>query len=206
MNAASPLAVEARRVMCAEAAAVTLTAQRLDHVFVAAVALLDECRKAGRMVWCSGVGKSGHVAAHVAAKLSACGTPADFLHPVEAMHGDIGRVRSGDVCVAFSRSGACLEMITFTGVMAGQSDPKPVRCKVVAVTQDPASPMARYADLVLAVHPGPEACGYDLVPTASTAASMALGDALALCLMQVGNFGPEDFRKTHPGGALGGIT
>jgi arabinose-5-phosphate isomerase len=184
----------ARRVLTIEAEAVAALAARLDPGFDRAVDLLVGCK--GRVV-VAGMGKSGIVCQKIAATLSSTGSPAYFLHPAEALHGDIGLLVPGDVVLVVSNSGEteelvrCLELIKRLGV------------PIVAFTGRPDSTLARYADVHIDVSVAREACALDLAPTASTTASLAMGDALAVACYERRGFTASDFARTHPGGRLG---
>jgi arabinose-5-phosphate isomerase len=185
---------EGRRVLALEAAAVSALAERLDQSFVQAVEAI--LAATGRVI-VSGVGKSGIVGRKIAATLTSTGTPATFLHPVEALHGDLGIVGPGDVAILLSKSGESAELhglVEFLGRSGVQ---------VVAMTGRPDSTLARHASLVLDCGVAEEACPHDLAPTSSTTAALALGDALAVALLQRRGFGRDDFARLHPGGALG---
>lgn len=183
----------ARQVLAIESEAVAALAARLDASFDAAVDLLIGCR--GRVV-VTGMGKSGIVCQKIAATLSSTGTPAYFLHPAEAIHGDIGLLVPGDVVLAVSNSGEteelvrCLELIRRVGV------------PIVAFTGRPGSTLARHADVHVDVSVEREACALDLAPTASTTAALAMGDALAIACYERRGFTAKDFARTHPGGRL----
>lgn len=185
---------EARRVLRLEAEGIATLAERVGDSFVAAVEAI--LRSSGRVI-VSGVGKSGIVGRKIAATLTSTGTPAAFLHPVEALHGDLGIVDPGDVAILLSKSGeseelhGLLEYFRRLGVV------------VIAITGRGESTLARYATVVLDAAVAEEACPHDLAPTTSTTASLALGDALAVTLLRVRGFGREDFARIHPGGALG---
>jgi arabinose-5-phosphate isomerase len=184
----------ARRVLTIESEAVAALAARLDESFDRAVELLVGCK--GRVV-VAGMGKSGIVCQKIAATLSSTGTPAYFLHPAEALHGDIGLLVPGDVVLVVSNSGEteelvrCLELIKRLGV------------PIVALTGRPDSTLARHADVNVDVSVAREACALDLAPTASTTASLAMGDALAVACYERCGFTVTDFARTHPGGRLG---
>jgi arabinose-5-phosphate isomerase len=185
---------DARRVIRLEAAALASLEARIGEEFVRAVDLV--LRATGRVI-VAGVGKSGIIARKIAATLTSTGTPATFLHPVEALHGDLGIVGAGDVAILLSKSGqsdelrGLLEYFGRTGVA------------VLAITGRPDSMLARHADVVLDASVEEEACPMDLAPTCSTTAALALGDALAVALLQRRGFGKDDFARFHPGGALG---
>jgi arabinose-5-phosphate isomerase len=185
---------EARRALEIERQGLDGLKARLGDSFVQAVRLLYACK--GKVV-VSGVGKSGHVAHKIAATLASTGTPAFFLHPAEAIHGDLGMVGRDDVVLALSNSGHTEEVLRLLGPLRRMGVP------IVAMTGDPASELARRAELNLDVSVAQEACPLGLAPTASTTAAMAMGDALAVCLLRLRNFRPEDYAVFHPGGNLG---
>jgi arabinose-5-phosphate isomerase len=184
----------ARRVLEVESDAIRALGDRLDERFARAVALLEACR--GRVV-VTGIGKSGLVAKKLAATLAATGTPALFLHPAEAVHGDLGMLVRGDVAVALSNSGRTEELLALLPAI------KRLGVPLIVLTGDVTSRLARDADVVLDVSVREEACPMNLTPTASTTAALALGDALAVALLQRRGIRPEDLAGTHPGGALG---
>jgi len=184
----------ARKVLVTEADAVHALADRLDDNFVAAVQLLLNCQ--GRVV-VSGIGKSGHIARKLAATLASTGTPAFFVHPAEASHGDLGMVMREDVFVAMSNSGETDELINIIQLV------KRTVGHVIAITGRAESSLAKIADVHLDARVDKEACPNNLAPTASTTAALALSDALAIAVMDARGFGAEDFARSHPGGALG---
>lgn len=184
----------ARRVLAQQADALNLLASRLDPGFDAALACLLDIE--GRIA-VTGMGKSGHVAAKVAATLSSTGSPAYFIHPAEASHGDLGMMSGRDAVLAFSNSGETVELSDIVLFAARHGIP------VVAVTKNPQSFLGRHADHVLALPDVPEACPIGCAPTTSTTMQMALGDAVALGLLEARGFRPEDFHRFHPGGSLG---
>ena len=184
----------AHQVLTVEAAAVAALSAQLDESFDAAVELI---RTAPGRVVCSGMGKSGIVMKKVAATLASTGTPAFFLHPVEAIHGDLGMLVAGDVVLAASYSGATEELLRLVETL------KRLGVTLIAMTGNRESPLARAADLHLSVAIDKEACPLNLAPTASTTATLALGDALAMALLEARGFTPEDFARFHPGGRLG---
>ncbi|MBN9461836.1 MAG: KpsF/GutQ family sugar-phosphate isomerase [Burkholderiales bacterium] len=188
------LLAQAREVLRIEAEAVARLADRIDGGFAAACRIILACT--GRVV-VSGMGKSGHVARKIAATLASTGTPAFFLHPAEASHGDLGMVTRDDVFVALSNSGATEELLTIIPVVKRQG------ARLIAITGNPDSPLARLADAHLDARVDREACPLNLAPTASTTAALALGDALAVALLDARGFGELDFARSHPGGALG---
>ncbi len=167
---------------------------RTGSAFASAVALILACR--GRVV-VMGMGKSGHIGRKIAATLSSTGTPALFVHPAEASHGDLGMVAPGDVVLAISNSGESDELNVILPVL------KRLDVRVVAMTGGADSTLARHADLCLDSAVTQEACPLNLAPTASTTAQLALGDALAVALLDARGFRTEDFARSHPGGALG---
>jgi arabinose-5-phosphate isomerase len=190
-----PNALElARRVLRIEADAVLALIDRLDERFLAALSLIQQRR--GRVV-VSGIGKSGHIARKIASTLSSTGTPAYFLHPAEAIHGDLGMIESGDVFIALSHSGESEELISIIPQVKRRG------AKLVALTGRRDSTLAKEADVLLDAGVAQEACPHNLAPTASTTAALALGDALAVALLDARGFSADDFARSHPGGALG---
>jgi len=181
-------------VLRTEAAAVAGLVAQLDERFDRAVDLLRACP--GRVV-CTGMGKSGLVLQKIAATLASTGTPAFFLHPAEAVHGDLGMIVPGDVVLAASYSGTTEELLRLVESL------KRLGVPLVVMTANAASPLARHADLHLPVAIDREACPLDLAPTASTTATLALGDALAMALLEARGFTREDFALLHPAGRLG---
>lgn len=195
MTAASDAIVaRGRAVLEQEAAAVSALAQRLDGRFADAVSLLAKGN--GRIV-VSGVGKSGVIARKIAATLTSTGTPASFLHPVDGLHGDLGIVGRGDVAIVISKSGESNELMVLVDHL------KRLGVPVVSLTGNATSPLARQSDVVLDAAVESEACPFDLAPTTSTTVALALGDALAVALLERKGFKSEDFARLHPGGALG---
>ncbi len=184
----------ARQVLEIEAAAVLALVDRLDDRFDAAVQILDACR--GRVI-VTGMGKSGIISRKIAATLSSTGTPAFFLHPAEAVHGDLGVVQGDDVVVALSHSGETNELLRLLEMI------RRVGAQVICMTGAPDSSLAQAADVTLDCQVQIEACPLNLVPTASTTASLALGDAIAMTLLDKKGFREEDFANLHPGGQLG---
>ena len=184
----------AREVLEIEAAAITALIARLDQDFQRAVDLILACR--GR-VTVSGIGKSGHIARKIASTMSSTGTPAYFVHPAEASHGDLGMVTRDDVFIALSNSGESAELLAIVPLIKRQG------AKLISFTGNPDSTLAREADAHLYAGAEKEACPLNLAPTASTTAALALGDALALALMQAKGFSRDEFARSHPGGALG---
>jgi len=177
-----------------EAAAVLGLKARTGDAFVKAVQLMLDVR--GRVV-VMGMGKSGHVGRKIAATLASTGTPAMFVHPAEASHGDLGMIKPVDVVLAISNGGESEEITAILPVLKRQGVP------LVAMTGNVRSSLARHADIVLDSGVEKEACPLNLAPTASTTAQLALGDALAVALLDARGFKAEDFARSHPGGALG---
>ncbi|MBE0550452.1 MAG: KpsF/GutQ family sugar-phosphate isomerase [Rubrivivax sp.] len=184
----------AQRTFEIEARALLGLAARQGAGFARAVQAMLNCR--GRVV-VMGMGKSGHVGRKTAATLASTGTPAFFVHPAEASHGDLGMVMSGDVVLAISNSGESDELAAILPAM------RRLGVTLVVMTAQPESTLARHADMVLSSAVDEEACPLNLAPTASTTAQMALGDALAVALLDARGFREEDFARSHPGGALG---
>ncbi|WP_310450326.1 KpsF/GutQ family sugar-phosphate isomerase [Sulfuritalea sp.] len=183
-----------RQVLEIEAAAVAALGQRLGSEFGKAVVLILESR--GRVV-VSGIGKSGHIARKLAATFASTGTPAYFVHAAEAVHGDLGMITRDDVLIAISNSGENDELLTIVPLV------KRLGGKLIAITGNETSSLAQEADIHLDARVDQEACPLNLAPTASTTAALALGDALAVALLDARGFGAEDFARSHPGGALG---
>lgn len=191
----SPKALQlARQVLRVEADAVASLIPRIDDRFLAALELVLNCR--GRVV-VSGIGKSGHIARKIASTLASTGTPAFFVHPAEASHGDLGMITRDDVFISVSNSGESAELLTIVPLIKRQG------AKLIAMTGSPESSLAREADVHLDVGVAEEACPLGLAPTASTTATLALGDALAIALLDARGFGVDDFARSHPGGKLG---
>lgn len=184
----------ARQVLRTEADAILALVDRLDHHFARAVQLLFDCR--GRVI-VTGMGKSGIIARKIGATLSSTGTPAFFLHPAEAIHGDLGALQADDVVVALSYSGETEEIVRLLEMI------RRIGARLVAVTGDPTSTLGQIADVTLDCRVNEEACPLNLAPTASTTAALALGDALAMALLVRKGFRQEDFAGLHPGGKLG---
>ncbi|WP_432381205.1 KpsF/GutQ family sugar-phosphate isomerase [Duganella sp. P38] len=186
----------ARDTLQNEADAINALNARLenDDSVVQAISLLLNCR--GRVV-VSGIGKSGHIGRKIAATLASTGTPALFVHPAEAAHGDLGMVTADDAFIAISYSGESAELMTILPVV------KRMGSKVIAITGKPGSSLATIADVHLNVAVEKEACPMNLAPTTSTTVTLALGDALAVALLDLRGFKEEDFARSHPGGALG---
>jgi arabinose-5-phosphate isomerase len=177
-----------------EARALTALAARQGDGFVRAMRAMLECK--GRVI-VMGMGKSGHVGRKIAATLASTGTPAFFVHPAEASHGDMGMVQPGDVLLAISNSGESDELAVLLPAL------KRLSVTLVAMTGDEQSTLARNAEIVLSSRVDQEACPLNLAPTASTTAQMALGDALAVALLDARGFREDDFARSHPGGSLG---
>ena len=184
----------ARKVLQTEAAAILALVDRLDGSFERAVHLLLECR--GRVI-VTGMGKSGIICRKIAATLSSTGTPAFFLHPAEAIHGDLGVLQPDDTIVALSHSGETDELLRLLETI------KRLGARLIVITGEPHSTLGKAADVTLDCHVSKEACPMNLVPTASTTAALALGDALAMTLLVTKGFRQEDFANLHPGGKLG---
>jgi arabinose-5-phosphate isomerase len=185
----------ARRVLEIEADAVRALIERIDQRFQQAIELIHGRR--GRVI-VSGMGKSGHIARKIASTLASTGTPAYFVHPAEASHGDLGMIESGDVFIAISYSGASEELVQILPLVKRRG------AKLIALTGNPGSALAREADVHLDAGVAQEACPHNLSPTASTTAALALGDALAVALLDVRGFSAADFARTHPRGNLPG--
>jgi arabinose-5-phosphate isomerase len=184
----------ARKVLAIEAEAISALIPRLDRQFLDAVALILGCH--GRVV-VAGIGKSGHIARKIASTMASTGTPAFFVHPAEASHGDLGMIQRDDILVALSHSGESAELLTIIPVIKREG------AKLIAITGDAHSTLARQADVHLDAGVAQEACPLNLAPTASTTAALALGDALAIALLDARGFSEKDFARKHPGGALG---
>jgi arabinose-5-phosphate isomerase len=192
--ASETMLARARATFDIEAAAVLGLKRRIGPSFVAAVRKILQVR--GRVV-VMGMGKSGHVGRKIAATLASTGTPALFVHPAEASHGDLGMIKAVDLVLAISNSGEVEELTVILPVVKRQGVP------LIGMTGHTDSTLARHADIVLDSGVEKEACPLNLAPTASTTAQMALGDALAVALLDARGFGAEDFARSHPGGALG---
>ncbi|OIO82280.1 MAG: arabinose-5-phosphate isomerase [Gallionellaceae bacterium CG1_02_60_948] len=192
---AAPHALDlARQVITIEADAVKALVARIDTDFLNALNLILACQ--GRVI-VSGMGKSGHIARKIAATFSSTGTPAYFVHPGEASHGDLGMVTAQDVFIGISYSGESEELLTIVPILKRQG------AKLISLTGNPQSSLAREADAHLDGAVAQEACPMGLAPTASTTAALALGDALAVALLDAKGFGEADFARSHPGGSLG---
>jgi len=184
----------ARKVLQTEAAAVLALVDRVDDKFARAVELVRHCK--GRVI-VTGMGKSGIVCRKIAATLASTGTPAFFLHPAEAVHGDLGVIQSDDVVIAMSYSGETEELTRVLETL------KRIGAPLIALTGEVRSTLAQAADVALDCSVSEEACPMNLVPTASTTAALAMGDALAMTVLVEKGFKPEDFANLHPGGKLG---
>lgn len=184
----------ARRVIETEAAALRQMAAELPPGFDEVVGMI--LAAPGRVI-VSGMGKSGHVARKIAATLASTGTPAIFVHPAEASHGDLGMIAKGDICLMLSNSGETAELKDMIAYASRFGIP------IVAITKKPESTLGQAADMILQLPDAPEACAIGMAPTTSTTASMALGDALAIVLMEAHDFREDRFRTFHPGGKLG---
>jgi arabinose-5-phosphate isomerase len=184
----------ARKVLQTEAAAILALVERLDESFERAVRLLLECK--GRVI-VTGMGKSGIICRKIAATFASTGTPAFFLHPAEAIHGDLGVLQPEDTIVALSHSGETDELLRLLETI------RRLGARLIVMTGEPQSTLGKAADVTLDCHVSKEACPLNLVPTASTTAALALGDALAMTLLVTKGFRQEDFANLHPGGKLG---
>ena len=184
----------ARRVLRIEADAVAALADRIGAEFEQALDII--LKRHGRVI-VTGIGKSGHIARKLAATLASTGTPAYFVHAAEAAHGDLGMITPEDVVIALSNSGSSEELLMIVPLVKRQG------ARLIAMTGKPESPLAREADVHLEAAVAEEACPLNLAPTASTTAALALGDALAVALLDARGFAAEDFARSHPGGALG---
>jgi len=194
MPSPDPLIARGRRVLATEAEAVAALEHRLGEDFAAACRLILSCE--GRVV-VTGMGKSGHVGSKIAATLASTGSPSFFVHPAEAGHGDIGMITAKDVVLALSNSGETDELLTILPVI------KRLDVPLIALTGKKGSTLARYATVALDVSVPAEACPLNLAPTASTTATLAMGDALAVAVLEARGFTEEDFARSHPGGSLG---
>ncbi|HPX87662.1 MAG TPA: KpsF/GutQ family sugar-phosphate isomerase [Methylophilaceae bacterium] len=184
----------AREVLLLEASEINALANRLDQHFSNAVALILQCK--GRVV-VSGMGKSGHIGGKIASTLASTGTPAFFMHPAEASHGDLGMITAGDIVIALSNSGESDELLAIITPL------KRLGASIIAITGNDASSLAQAADIHLSASVSKEACPLGLAPTSSSTVALALGDALALCVLDQRDFTAEDFARSHPGGSLG---
>jgi arabinose-5-phosphate isomerase len=184
----------ARAVIETEAGAVAALSERIDEQFLAACSFMVNC--SGRVV-VIGMGKSGHIGSKIAATMASTGTPAFFVHPAEASHGDLGMIKPGDVVLAISNSGETEEVNIILPLL------KRTGVKIVAMTGNPDSSLARHADAHIDVGVEKEACPLGLAPTSSTTAALVMGDALAVSLLETRGFTREDFARSHPAGQLG---
>ncbi|NOL49922.1 KpsF/GutQ family sugar-phosphate isomerase [Pelistega europaea] len=194
MQREHPYLKSGRQTIITEAETLSTLAEHLGESFVHAVGLLLACK--GRVV-VTGIGKSGHIGHKIAATLASTGSPAFFVHSAEAVHGDLGMITGDDVVMAISYSGQSNELSTILPVV------KRLGSKIIAICGDKQSDLAKLCDVFLDVHVTREACPLGLAPTASTTATLALGDALAVACLEARNFGASDFARSHPGGALG---
>lgn len=184
----------ARKTLQAEGSAVLSLASQVGPAFAAAADMVFACH--GKVVL-TGIGKAGVIAQKISGTLASTGTQSIFLHPVEAMHGDLGRLQRGDVVIALSHSGTTEEIVRLLDHIKARG------AKLLAITGSGDSPLAKYADITICYGQVDEACPLGLAPTVSTSCMLALGDALAMSVMQMRNFQPEDFAAFHPAGALG---
>ncbi len=189
-----PTLLLARDILLLEANEINALATRLDSQFSDAVALILQCK--GRVV-VSGMGKSGHIGGKIASTLASTGTPAFFMHPAEASHGDLGMITAGDIVIALSNSGESDEILAIVPPL------KRLGASIIAITGNDTSSLAKAADIHLSANVTKEACPLGLAPTSSTTVALALGDALALCVLDQRDFTAEDFARSHPGGSLG---
>ncbi len=184
----------ARAVIKTEISALQDLPERVDEQFVAACEAILACK--GRVI-VSGMGKSGHIGHKIAATLASTGTPAFFVHPGEASHGDLGMIASGDIMIVLSNSGSTSELLSITPVI------NRLDVQLIAMTGDPYSELAQLADYHIYTGVEQEACPLGLAPTSSTTAALVMGDALAISLLEARGFTAEDFARSHPGGRLG---
>ena len=191
---AKDLLALAKAVIDTEIAALAALPSRLDNAFLQACEAILACK--GRVI-VTGMGKSGHIGNKIAATLASTGTPAFFLHPGEASHGDLGMIVNGDVIIALSNSGTSDEILSILPVI------RRLNVKIIAMTGNPQSPLAEMADFHLYTGAEKEACPLGLAPTSSTTATLVMGDALAITLLEARGFTAEDFARSHPGGRLG---
>ena len=191
---AKDLLTLAKAVIETEITALAALPARLDHEFVAACEAILACK--GRVI-VMGMGKSGHIGNKIAATLASTGTPAFFVHPAEASHGDLGMIVDGDVLIILSNSGTSEEIIAILPVM------RRLNIRIIAMTGNPQSPLAEAADFHIHTGVDREACPLGLAPTSSTTAALVMGDALAIALLKTRGFTAEDFARSHPGGRLG---
>ena len=184
----------AKRVLKIEADEIYNTLNNIDNNFAQAVKLITQCK--GRIV-VSGMGKSGHIGRKIASTMSSTGTPAFFMHPGEASHGDLGMIMKEDVVIFFSNSGKSEELISIIPSI------KRIGAKIISVTNDINSDLALQSDINISIVVKKEACPLGLAPTASSTVALALGDALAICVLEEKGFSAQDFKNSHPGGYLG---
>jgi arabinose-5-phosphate isomerase len=184
----------ARKALLAEGGAISALAGQVGRTFAAAAEAVFQC--AGKVVL-TGIGKAGLIAQKISATLASTGTQSLFLHPVEALHGDLGRLQRGDLVIALSHSGGTEEIVRLADHIKARG------ARLVAITGESDSPLSRYADITICYGRVEEACPLGLAPTVSTSCMLALGDALALTVMRMRDFQPEDFAAFHPAGALG---
>ncbi len=187
----------AREVFDIEIAALKAVRDQLDESFARAVEIIVESLRARGKIVVAGIGKSGHVGGKISATLTSTGATSVVLNTVDALHGDIGVVADGDVILALSYSGESDELLSLLPAF------KRFAVKIIALTGDPKSTLARHSDLILNAHVPKEACPFNLAPTASTTAMLALGDALAMSVLQARGFKRQDFARYHPSGAIG---
>ncbi len=192
-NLSRPIDI-AKRVLKIEADAIFNLVHRLDQGYTKAIELILTHR--GRLL-VLGVGKSGHIGRKIAATLASTGQPSFYIHPTEAIHGDLGMMVSGDVCLMISHSGNTDELLATVPWI------KRIGLPIIAMTANPKSKLARYADMILNTHVNEEACPYNLAPTSSTTAALAFGDAIAITLLTMRGFKEEHFAVCHPGGVIG---
>jgi len=188
------IVTRARGILLHEADEIRELADRIGSEFEAAVSMVLACR--GRIV-VTGMGKSGHIGGKIAATLASTGTPAFFMHPAEASHGDLGMITAEDVVIALSNSGESDEIINILPAI------RRIGARILSITGSEDSTLSRESDVHLSAAVSHEACPLGLAPTASTTAALALGDALALCVLDLREFTAEDFARSHPGGSLG---
>jgi arabinose-5-phosphate isomerase len=188
---------QARQVLDIEIQALQALRDRLDANFARAISLLNDCVRHKHKIIVTGIGKSGNIGQKISATFASTGAPSVMLHPADALHGDLGIIHDGDVVIAISYSGESEELINILPAL------KRFDVKIIAITGDPKSTVARYCDLHLDARVDKEACPMNLAPTASTTAALALGDALAMVLLETRGFRRDDFARLHPSGAIG---
>jgi arabinose-5-phosphate isomerase len=194
MPTRTPFIELGRSVVELEAQAVSVLTNRINDSFTRACEMMLGCE--GRVV-VVGMGKSGHIGNKIAATLASTGTPAFFVHPGEASHGDLGMITTGDIVLAISNSGTTAEILTILPII------KRMGVRLISMTGGPTSPLAQQSDVVLDIAVEKEACPHNLAPTASTTVTLVMGDALAVALLKSRGFTAEDFARSHPGGQLG---